>query len=572
MKLKRLRPSPSLCLLPENVSSSMREPRELPQSTKLKQIVDSACAGDAAAQDAVGQLFQYGVEVTSDFTEAAYWYDLAANQDYAPALRHLAWLYENGLGVAADIEGAKELLLKAAKTGDTESAFFLGQFLSSGPEPTRDPEDALKWLRKAEDAGHPDANEARKRLERKIDVSSSPPTEDFTMITPSLDKIAEGGEWSVVKLFVKDGDYVGKDEPLVGYVYKLDGHLVMYGFVLAKNSGFIEKLQVLPSASFQPGEELLQFGQEDGELISVCFPLSFDRNISYEVGSIQISEGDFVRPGQPVITLKSEVRSQDGALRNYLDPPVEKAGRVSKVFVNDGTIIEQNEAIMTVECIPTATFIEDPFEYLLTAFPEKADEAPDLLNFVGLHFGWTQEETNTVFECLSQCVSFPKDKLLRLRSALLGKWTHRSRKKGYHGGPQDIEQQATCTLSRNGDFNLNKSTVTKTDTSFEQRKHQSMAAQKFSQAQQIAAMGGSSSFVHEVTQRGSDWDQYAADTRSRAQPKHEGSVVEGIWFLNGPKDIVVIRGQGKQPAKFRVTIQGTKLRIDQDLYDPLTDI
>jgi hypothetical protein len=546
----------------------MREPREHPQSQKLKQLVVSAVAGDASAQDKVGQLFQYGVEVTADFAEAAYWYDLAANQNYTPALRHLAWLYENGLGVGSDIEGAEELLQRAARLGDAESAYSLGRYLSAGPETIRDLEGALKWLQEAEDAGHLEAKEARKELASRINASNSLPTEAFTITTPSLDKIAKGGEWRIAKSFVNDGSYVVKGDPLAGYVYKLNDQLVMYGFILATSPGMIENVCSVPQTSFYPGQELFQLREDDGDLKAVSLPSSFGDKYSYEVGSIQVGEGDFVRPGQPALTLKSEIRSQDSALRNFMDPPIEKAGQVSKLFVKDGTILEQNEAIMTVEFLSTVEFIDDPFEYLLTAFSEMADAAPDLLNFVSLHFGWTEEETSIAFECLSHCATFPKDKLLRLRSALLGKWTHQSRKKAYRGGPQDIKLQAMCTLSRNGYFSLSMTTVTKTDTSFEQRRNRSQAGQKFSQTQQIAAMGGSSSFAHEISQMGSNWERNADEARARAQPQYEGTAVEGTWFLNGPNDIVVIRGQGAPIVKYQVILHGAKLRIDGDLYEP----
>ena len=56
----------------------------------------------------------------SDYEQALYWYRLAGNQRYGPAMCRLGQMYENGTGVAQDYKQAEEWFLKDGTYGDAQ--------------------------------------------------------------------------------------------------------------------------------------------------------------------------------------------------------------------------------------------------------------------------------------------------------------------------------------------------------------------------------------------------------------------------------------------------------------------
>jgi hypothetical protein len=68
----------------------------------LKVWMGAAQAGNAKAQNYVGEIFERGLGTSPDYAVAAIWYQKAAAQGYGPALFNLGTLYERGLGVPED--------------------------------------------------------------------------------------------------------------------------------------------------------------------------------------------------------------------------------------------------------------------------------------------------------------------------------------------------------------------------------------------------------------------------------------------------------------------------------------
>src|SRR5678815_3092634 len=90
----------------------------LPTSKKLREIVDQAIAGDAGAQDTVGQLFHHGIEVERNPAEALRWFKLAAEQGHAVGQRHVAIALERD---NRELPDARKWLERAAANGDVEA-------------------------------------------------------------------------------------------------------------------------------------------------------------------------------------------------------------------------------------------------------------------------------------------------------------------------------------------------------------------------------------------------------------------------------------------------------------------
>src|SRR5690606_931830 len=91
--------------------------------TALTVWLPQAQAGDAEAQNYVGQIYEKGLGLPADYQTAAHWYQLAADQGYAQALINLGYLYEKGLGVAKDSVKALNLYRLASGIQDDSLQF-----------------------------------------------------------------------------------------------------------------------------------------------------------------------------------------------------------------------------------------------------------------------------------------------------------------------------------------------------------------------------------------------------------------------------------------------------------------
>ena len=71
-------------------------------SSALRVWMSAAEAGDADAQNTVGEIFEQGLGDEPNYEAAAIWYQKAAEQGHSTALLNLGALYEQGLGVPKD--------------------------------------------------------------------------------------------------------------------------------------------------------------------------------------------------------------------------------------------------------------------------------------------------------------------------------------------------------------------------------------------------------------------------------------------------------------------------------------
>lgn len=85
----------------------------VPIEPEDKQFILLADAGDADAQDNVGQLFL----MSNKYQAAIYWFELAAQQNNADAMQWLGHCYINGKGVPKDENLGMMWIAKAAALG-----------------------------------------------------------------------------------------------------------------------------------------------------------------------------------------------------------------------------------------------------------------------------------------------------------------------------------------------------------------------------------------------------------------------------------------------------------------------
>ena len=110
--------------------------------------------GDAAAQFALGFMYERGEGVPADPRQAALWYHEAAEQGYAAAQYNLGVMYRTGEGVPADSRQAALWYREAAEQGNAAAQYSLGVMRQTGEGVPADARQAVFWYRKAAEQGY----------------------------------------------------------------------------------------------------------------------------------------------------------------------------------------------------------------------------------------------------------------------------------------------------------------------------------------------------------------------------------------------------------------------------------
>ncbi|MBF0482928.1 MAG: SEL1-like repeat protein [Desulfovibrionaceae bacterium] len=122
-------------------------------SAAVKLYRSLADHGDAAAQNALGGMYEQGQGLPRSYGEALKWYRKAADQNYARAQANVASIYELGKGVSQDYGEALKWYRKAAEQGDVVAQNALGAMTSKGQGVVRDDAEAARWYAKAAELG-----------------------------------------------------------------------------------------------------------------------------------------------------------------------------------------------------------------------------------------------------------------------------------------------------------------------------------------------------------------------------------------------------------------------------------
>ncbi|MFC2503853.1 MAG: tetratricopeptide repeat protein [Cardiobacterium sp.] len=129
-------------------------------SRQITAYRSAARQGDAAAQYALGVLYQTGEVVPQGFAQAFQWYERAAQQHYTPAQLALGILFEYGKGVAANAVRAVQYYEQAALQGHPVAQYRLALHYRDGEGVAQDTAKAREWLTRAAEQGNPDAAKA----------------------------------------------------------------------------------------------------------------------------------------------------------------------------------------------------------------------------------------------------------------------------------------------------------------------------------------------------------------------------------------------------------------------------
>ena len=122
-------------------------------------------AGDADAQIFLG--FWYA-NVSQDYTEAARWYRLAADQGHAAAQNRLGRMYTNGEGVPENDTEAVRWFRLAADQGVAAAQFNLGLMYGRGEGVPQDDVQAYVWFSLAAAQGNSNAQHNRDIIAERL--------------------------------------------------------------------------------------------------------------------------------------------------------------------------------------------------------------------------------------------------------------------------------------------------------------------------------------------------------------------------------------------------------------------
>lgn len=122
----------------------------LPFSKRL----NLARAGDSGAKFAVGESYEYGLNVKINLAEAAKWYRQAALAGVLDAQYHLAILVEKGAsGLKPDKDAALKLFQAAANKGHAQSQLLYAQKLHRADGVPKDDKTSAQFLARAAEQG-----------------------------------------------------------------------------------------------------------------------------------------------------------------------------------------------------------------------------------------------------------------------------------------------------------------------------------------------------------------------------------------------------------------------------------
>ena len=114
-------------------------------ATALKEWSQLAEQGDAEYQYRLGVLYNFGMGVAKDGTQAVYWYRKAAEQGITDAQVLLGMMYQDGDGVAENDTQAVYWYKKAAEQGHAKAQNYLGGMYVSGEGTAEDYILAYMW-------------------------------------------------------------------------------------------------------------------------------------------------------------------------------------------------------------------------------------------------------------------------------------------------------------------------------------------------------------------------------------------------------------------------------------------
>lgn len=151
--------------------NSLRAYKDKGYKVELITVQPAAEAGDASAQNRLGEMYEFGYGVNREASQAISWYQLAADQGLVAAQHNLGRAYNFGTGVQQDFSLAEKWYRKAAEQGHMDAMFFLGTLYSNnhGADDNKQTNIiAYAWLQNALELGNRTAATIQSRIVMKL--------------------------------------------------------------------------------------------------------------------------------------------------------------------------------------------------------------------------------------------------------------------------------------------------------------------------------------------------------------------------------------------------------------------
>lgn len=151
--------------------TSLRALQNKAFAQEFSRLMPIAKAGNAQAQNRIGEMLEFGQGVERDVEAAYQWFHRAAEQGEISAWHNLGRSYNFGSGVEQSYATAEEWYRKAAERGYTKSLFFLGTLYATdhGQDDSYSSDIiAYAWLKNAADLGDQTARPIAERLLLKL--------------------------------------------------------------------------------------------------------------------------------------------------------------------------------------------------------------------------------------------------------------------------------------------------------------------------------------------------------------------------------------------------------------------
>ncbi|KEA64826.1 hypothetical protein ADIMK_1279 [Marinobacterium lacunae] len=154
--------------------NSLRALKNKAYKAEFDKIKPDADAGDAEAQNRVGEMYEFGQGVKRDIDAAFSWYQKSADQGNVTAWHNLGRCYNFGTGVEQNYATAEQWYRKAAEQGHQDAMFFLGTLYATnhgGDDSAESDVIAYAWMHNAAALGNPTAQAIESRLKMKLSES-----------------------------------------------------------------------------------------------------------------------------------------------------------------------------------------------------------------------------------------------------------------------------------------------------------------------------------------------------------------------------------------------------------------
>ncbi|NNE84257.1 MAG: sel1 repeat family protein, partial [Alphaproteobacteria bacterium] len=164
-----------------------------------------AANGHVEAQFNIGAIYEEGLGVPKDPSEAAGWYGLAASQGHAQAQYNMGVLYADGRGVPRDDARAAEWWRKAADQDHGKAQYNLGIFYQLGRGLRKDLSKAQFWFDRAAANGVNVRGDSGRQPDKKVvsDTARVQPKSDLPSTTlPQKPKLTSGPKPAVAAVNV----------------------------------------------------------------------------------------------------------------------------------------------------------------------------------------------------------------------------------------------------------------------------------------------------------------------------------------------------------------------------------